>query len=366
MRQEWQKTNIKIQVILFECIKYNSHMRTGNSNTKHRKKYCNKKTICIAVGICIVILAVILRTAPASIARIYIEMHKTDIKDIPQQIISVYIDENEQKIDMPLENYIVYVVAGEMPAGYSEEALKAQAVAARTYTVRRIKAFGGSGCDAHGTDICTSSAHCQAYMTESEMHDKWGDSYNEYYDKIKEAAYATAGEIITYGGEPIDALYHAVSGGYTEDAENVYSNSVPYLKSVASPGEENSNNYKNIQRFSSEELVSKLNKYAGGLNLSASRIEDQIKIISRYKSGRVENVKVGSKILSGRQFRSALGLKSTNFTIDFGDSISITTKGYGHGLGMSQAGANYMAESGSNYKEILMHYYTNISFKNIY
>lgn len=254
--------------------------------------------------------------------------------------------------DMLLEEYLIGVVAAEMPASYESEALKAQAVAARTYTVRRMRAGGCS----NGGCVCTDSSHCQAYSSKSELQKKWGNNFDVYYGKVSSAVRATQGKIIEYEGEAIDALYHAGSGGATEDSENVYSSVVPYLRGVSSSGDE----FEHTETFSRSEFISKANsKLSAGL--TDSNLNDSVKIISRYSSGRVENVRVGGAVISGKKMRSVFALRSANFKISIGNDVKITTYGYGHGLGMSQSGANQMAKEGSDYMDILNHYYTGIS-----
>ncbi len=264
---------------------------------------------------------------------------------------------------MPLEEYIVHVTAAEMPASYDIEALKAGAVAARTFTVRRVM---GDGCSEYGGDICTSSAHCQAYKEEEALREQWGDDYDLYINKIREAVAETAGIVITYEGEPIDALYHAVSGGMTENSENVYPNAIPYLQSVTSPGEEEASRFTGEVEVSKVQAALTLNEFVGEEVLSAENIEEEFSVINRYTSGRVGEVAVGEHIIRGTDVRSLFELDSTNFIHEFtDDSVVFATIGFGHGVGMSQAGANAMAELGSTYDEILTHYYTDVELTEI-
>jgi len=260
-------------------------------------------------------------------------------------------------VQMDLEEYLIGVVAGEMPASYEPEALKAQAVAARTYTLH-LKHTGG--CSAHpGADVCTSSGHCQAYRTEEQMRTSWGSRYDEYFAKVKDAVYSTQGEEIYYEGEEIQVFYFSSSGGMTEDCGNVYQESLPYLVSVESPGEESYSNYYGQVTVSYDEFVRKMEEFSPSIHLSGTA--DDIGKITRYDSGRVKSIKIGNESFTGREIRSIFGLNSTNFTIKATDEITFATIGFGHGVGMSQTGANEMAKNGADYIDILEHYFTGVT-----
>lgn len=280
--------------------------------------------------------------------------------------INLYDRQKGEVVRIPLEEYIISCVSAEMPASYELEALKAQAVAARTYTVQKLKACGGKGCNAaKNSDVCTSSAHCQAYNSQADMKKKWNSDYDMYYNKICSAVYSTKGQILTYDGKPIEAFYHASSGGQTENVENVYSESRRYLISVSSPNEGNMGKNRDTKIFTYEEFAGKINKAYPQANLSGSSVQMSTEVVSRYASGRVNKIKVGDITLTGKQLRSVLGLNSTNFKINFSkNNIEFETRGYGHGVGMSQAGANAMAQEGAHYEEILKHYYTGVELIN--
>ncbi|MEL7609119.1 MAG: stage II sporulation protein D [Bacillota bacterium] len=289
-------------------------------------------------------------------------------KEVPSRIdvagadsvLRVYNDKTKSVMSLTMDQYLVGVVAAEMPASFEPEALKAQAVAARTFTASRIlsKSEGGD------YDVCTDSTCCQAWCSEADMKDKWGANYEAYRQKVQKAVEATSAQVITYDGEPIDALYHSTSGGYTEDSENVFSASKPYLRGVDSPGEEDAPKYRVETDFSLKEFVNKLNKSFSGAKLTTKNASAEVKVLSRFESGRVESVKVGKATATGREFRGALSLNSANFTLTFHkDTVSITTLGFGHGVGMSQLGANAMAKDGASYRDILMHYYTGVKIE---
>ena len=261
-----------------------------------------------------------------------------------------------------LEDFLVGVVAGEMPASYHPEALCAQAVAARSYAAWKMPAYGGGGCSKGvDTDVCTDSTHCMAYWSEEKMREQWGADYETYHQKIVQAVQDTAGQVMLYNGSPVQALFHSASGGRTEDAQAVWGTACPYLTSVDSGGEEESGQYSAVKRMTAQELAQTLNKAFEGAGLTQESVRTQFTVRSRTESGRADVVKVGAVTATGKAVRTALDLNSTNFEIDFeGDEAVLTTLGYGHGVGMSQVGANAMAQEGSGYEEILKHYYTGV------
>ena len=267
-------------------------------------------------------------------------------KELPQQAKALYGLADLAPLDSDLEEYVVGVVAAEMPAAFPEEALKAQAVAARTYQIRQMQAAG--------SDFVLYDVG-QAYITTEEQKKKWGENYAFYAGKIRNAVRATAGEIMVYNGEPILAAFHAQSAGKTEDAENVWNEAVPYLKSVNSMDDKNAPDNKTVVTFSAKEISDKL-----GCDV------EEVSILSRTEAGYVDEVQAGDKILTGREVREALALRSANFTIEKRENdIIFTVFGYGHGAGMSQYGASFLAEKGMDYHEILNHYYTDIQFEKI-
>ncbi|MGN1019791.1 MAG: stage II sporulation protein D [Aristaeellaceae bacterium] len=258
-----------------------------------------------------------------------------------------------------LEEYVLGVVAAEMPAAYATEALKCQAVAARTRAIRSCRSLGGNGCATHpACDICTDSACCQGYLTRAEQQAKWGGEYTACLSRIRSAVRATAGQILTYDGLPIQVLYHASSGGMTEDAQAVFSEALPYLVHVESPGEEHASCYRADRTYPLEEAAALLEEAFPGCGVTAEGLPGQLRLQSSTASGRIATILVGTQTVTGQAFRQALKLCSTWITWDAeGDSITFHTLGYGHGVGMSQAGAQAMAASGSRYTDILAHYY---------
>ena len=265
--------------------------------------------------------------------------------------IDVTIKDNQTKEEqnLDLEEYVIGVVAGEMPASFAEEALKAQAIAARSYAISKIKSATTS------YDLVTDVTN-QVYITEEQMQEKWQDDFTFYYTKIKEAVEATKNLVMEYDGEVISAYYFAMSNGATEDGSLVFGESCDYLVSVASPWDENVKNFSVTTTFSQKEFCEKLN-----IDCSSIVIND----IARSSTNRVNTITINNQEFKGTTFRSLLGLRSTDFTISIENDITITTKGYGHGVGMSQYGANEMAKNGSSYEEILKYYYKDIDIVEI-
>lgn len=239
-----------------------------------------------------------------------------------------------------LEEYVIGVVGAEMPVNFGIEALKAQAVASRTYAYRAYQNNNSISCNEIG----------QVYMDNNQLKNKWGNKFEEYYDIIKTAVEETKGEIMVYDNEAILAVFSAASSGMTESSENMWGSDLPYLKTVESHYDENAPVFYGRKEISTDRLAQALG--TGEINSS------NCYVLQRSQAGYVLELMAAGKKISGSQFRSILGLKSTNFTLEFqNNNVIITTKGYGHGVGMSQYGAGYMAQEGCNYREILQHYY---------
>ena len=267
--------------------------------------------------------------------------------------IKLLLTETNEVIELSLDDYIKGVLVGEMPATYDIEALKAQAVVARTYTLHKLI---NSPASHDNADMCDDINHCQAYKTKQYAFDVWNDNdEKEKWNKIEKAVNDTSFEVITYKGELINAFFHAHSGGKTEDAMYIWGQEkIPYLKSV-----EGNENYlfEDSKTFTKEEfnklIKEKYNDYNEEVN--------NISILDHTISNRAYHVKVGNITMLATDLRTICGLRSTNFEIVLEDNnIIFKTKGYGHGVGMSQEGANNMAQSGSNYKDIICHYYTGV------
>lgn len=276
---------------------------------------------------------------------------------VDQPVVTVYTAAGLKT--MPLESYVCGVLAAEMPASYHLEALKAQAVAARTRAVRQMES---GGCKNHPeADVCGDSSCCQGYASLTECREKWGNETDLYRRRIMGAVEETMGQLLRYDGELITVMYHAMSGGRTEDAAAVFSASLPYLTSVESRGEEGARGFFTESYFSYEEMAKAMNEAEPGLRATPEELKRGFSITRYTDSGRVAEVAVDGKTVSAPVLRKALGLRSTWFSIaSDGEGITFQQRGYGHGVGMSQVGANSMAASGAGYEEILSHYYPGV------
>lgn len=264
--------------------------------------------------------------------------------------------------EVALDDYLCNVVSAEMPASYEIEALKAQAIVARTYTVYKV-----NNKKHNEADICDSSSCCQAWISKEDRLAKWEESERESnWNKISLAVNNTKGQIITYDNAPINAFFHSNSGGTTEVPKEVWGGTnYPYLQVVATAGEEGYSQYSSEVKYTYEELINKLKTKYEDIQIDFNNSED-IKILEYTKSQRVKTIKFGNHELSGVETRTILGLKSANFEFTKeADTITFKVKGYGHGVGMSQTGADAMAKQGSTCYDIINHFYTNVEIKDI-
>lgn len=261
--------------------------------------------------------------------------------------------------EIQLDEYLYGVVSSEMPANYEAEALKAQAVVARTYTIYQIINNNGKH---ENAEICDDSNCCQAWISKQDRLEKWeAEEVEENWNKIVDAVDSTKGEIITYNGVPINAFFHANSGGITESSLNIWGEvDYPYLKSVETSGEEGYTQYKSEVILTKEELLNKLKTKYEDCSIDFSN-QDCIQILEYTTSGRVKTIKFGNTEIAGTEARTLLELKSTNFTFKIdGENIIFSVIGYGHGVGMSQTGADALAKEGLKYDEIIKHFYTDV------
>lgn len=281
-------------------------------------------------------------------------------------IITVYNHKLNQNQQMNMEDYLCGVLAGEMSTDFDLEALKAQALAARTYVL--YKESQGESSKHRKAVVCTDYKHCQEYKSYEDLEKIKGEEWlKNSYPKIKQAVKETKGQIITYDNKPILPLYFSTSSGKTENSEEVFAASYPYLKSVESPEDKNSPKYISNIKIANQKFVESIKKSYSNIKLESANLSSQIEIIKRSDGGAVEKIRVGNRELSGTQIRSLFKLNSTNFEIKFNDNyLDFTVKGYGHGVGMSQWGAQGMAEEGYKYYEILGHYYSGTKIKDIY
>jgi stage II sporulation protein D len=267
--------------------------------------------------------------------------------------VAVYRSSKSTIENVLLEDYLVGVVAAEMPADFNKEALKAQALTARTYIVKKMLSKDNLGVP-KGAEV-TDTTFNQVYMNDAEQRKNWKADYEWKKKKILDAVRSTSGQILTYKGEPIEASFFSTSNGYTENSEDYWSNKLPYLRSVPSPWDINSEKFTSKKEFSVKDFEAKLGVKVG----SSSKIG---KITELTAGKRVGKVDFNGKVLTGKDIRDKLDLKSSDFSwIRKGDNIIVTTKGYGHGVGMSQYGANGMAQEGKNYKDIVKYYYKGVA-----
>ncbi len=262
--------------------------------------------------------------------------------------LTIQVSGSDEPID--LEEYVIGVVSAEMPANFHLEALKAQAIAARTYVLKNTE---------YGKKAIEPTVAKQVFYDSNTRKEVWAESFDDYEKKVRQAVESTKGEVINYNGELITAMFHSMSNGMTESSKNYSGTDLPYLQSVASTDFQYADNYEVEKSFTMNEWNQLLNT-----NLTLNQLKNVR--IKRNNTGRVETVIVGKNEWSGRDMRTLLDLRSTDFRIEVkGEKIVVTTEGYGHGVGMSQYGADAMAENGATAHEIIQHYYKNTNIEKI-
>ncbi len=293
-----------------------------------------------------------------NVNELFIHKDKKDTTLKPEKTVKLLLTETNTVVEMNFEDYIKGVLLGEMPVTYELEALKAQAVVARTYTLYKMK--NAISKHEYGADMCDNVNCCQAYKTKEYAFASWDDAEeNEKWEKLESAVTSTSGEVILYNGELINAFFHANSGGKTENVKYLWSKTeIPYLVSV--DGNEN-DIFQDSKTFSKAEFKELINSLVPNYTN-----ESKIVIESYTGSGRVDTLSIDGNIIDATTLRSLIGIRSTNFRIEeSGDSITFYTIGYGHGVGMSQDGANCMATNGSNYIDIIKHFYTGVEIEKL-
>ncbi len=261
---------------------------------------------------------------------------------------NILISETGKIEKVSAKDYLFGCVASEMPQSFDDEALKAQTVAAYTFACRKKQSTKNN------YDLSDSPETDQCYQSKEALRGKWGDSADEYTKRLEEIIDSVYGKVLTYDGKLALTVYHAVSSGKTESCENVWGQSLPYLISVDSNYDKLSSDYLSTVAFTSDELKIKLNGDYSYTEDCSSWFTD----LKTTESGTVKSLKLCGKEISGLELSKALSLKSSCFEISFADGMfTFTVKGHGHGVGMSQYGADYMAKQGSTYEEILYHYY---------
>ena len=296
----------------------------------------------------LVVLLVIM--IPFLFVNIYVKTDEIKFKYVTNNMIRVKNDKTGIIKELPFEEYIKGVVAGEMPSTFELEALKAQAVASRSYAMYQMTATKNKE-----YDVVNTTAN-QVYLTDEELKNNWKEDYPKKINKIKRAIAETNGEYLTYDGQIVNAMFFSTSVGATENSEEVFVSALPYLRSVDSKWDEQSPAYTDTYTFTLEEFYKKLN-----LPFSQTL---KIEVIEKTSTGRTKTLKINNEEMQGRDFATKLSLRSNYFDIvQNQNNITITTKGFGHGVGMSQYGANGMAKEGYKYEKILKHYYKNTEIK---
>lgn len=272
--------------------------------------------------------------------------------------ITVFMTESSEIMKMEMKDYIIGVVAAEVPASYETEAIKAQAIVAMTYAQYRKKHPDKS----ISADISDDSSKHQGYMSDDDMKEKWGDAYESYRTKIEDAVDSVTGSVILYENEPIMAAYHAISGGKTESAENIWGEDIPYLQSVESEWDIYSSRYTSEVRLTADE-VKKIMKTSEKADFDSPE-EEWIEIKKTTDNGTVLEAIICGIDLTGIETRELFALRSPVFDVTYEDGEFIfTVSGYGHGVGMSQNGANCMAKEGKTAEEIIKHYYKGVTIE---
>lgn len=297
-----------------------------------------------------IIVTLLVIIIPFLFVKIFVQTDTIKFKYITNNTIRVKDEKTNKITTLPFEEYIKGVVAGEMPATFELEALKAQAVASRSYAMYQMTATKDKDYDV------TNTTQNQVYLTDEELKTNWKDEYNQKMNKIKTAIQETTGEYLTYNGQIVNAMFFSTSTGKTENSEEVFVSALPYLRSVDSKWDEESPAFTDTYTFDLKDFYTKLNlPYNEKLN---------IEITEKTSTGRIKKLKINNQELNGRDIATKLSLRSNYFSITQNNNkVTINTKGFGHGVGMSQYGANGMAKEGYKYDQILKHYYQNTEIK---
>lgn len=283
---------------------------------------------------------------------------KADYGDL--NIIRLLHQDTGQVEELDFDPYLYGVVSSEMPASYELEALRAQAVVARTYTIYKIV----NGSKHENADICDSSLCCQAWISKENRLARWEENVREeYWNKIVDCVDSTSGRYVTYQGQPINAFFHSNSGGLTELPVNVWGGSYPYLQVVQTSGEEGYNGYSSEVEVSKDELIQKMLAKYPNFEIHFDEV-NCIQILDLTESCRVKTMKIGNVSLSGVEARNIFGLKSAKFEFEIVENVvKFRVMGYGHGVGLSQNGSDVLAKQGMTYEQIIQHYYKDVEIK---
>lgn len=286
------------------------------------------------------------------------QYEKADYGDL--STIRLLHQETGQVEELDFDTYLYGVVSAEMPASYELEALRAQAVVARTYTIYKIV----NGSKHENADICDSSLCCQAWISKENRLARWEENAREeYWNKIVDCVDSTSGRYVTYQGQPINAFFHSNSGGLTELPVNVWGGSYPYLQVVQTSGEEGYNGYNSEVELSKDELIQKMLVKYPNFQIHFDEV-NCIQILDLTESCRVKTMKIGNVSLSGVEARNIFGLKSAKFEFEITENtVKFRVIGYGHGVGLSQNGSDVLAKQGMTYEQIIQHYYKDVEIQ---
>lgn len=293
------------------------------------------------------------------------ETGNDNLIDDTQSRFILYDQSSGENISLTEKDYIFGAVASEMPASYDIEALKAQAIACYTTAIRnRMLEKQNPTSSLNGAHFTCDLSKNYGYITEDKLRERWGEDYQQNYDKIMEAVNAVYGKVIVYDDQPILAAYHAISNGKTEKSGVIWQSDLPYLKTVDSSFDKDAQNYHTTVTYTKEEIISLLDKQYN--DFKYNKADPLIEIIKKSEVGTVTSVYAGNLELTGSQLRTTLNLRSSCFTISEDENnITFDVYGYGHGVGMSQYGAGYLAHNGKSYEEIIKHYYSGVEIVDI-
>ncbi len=316
-----------------------------------------KKVLRKTIFVCILVLLL-----PFAVT-LYFNSTKDNIKTIQTMNFTIYNEENGSKDELSFDRYLLGVIAANMPAGYQPEALKAQAVIARTYALYNMALLHEGASD---KKTFTTSELGLSYISLDSLKKFWGNDYQDYFNKIEDALTSTKDQVLVYNDQLILPVFFDTGCGFTRNASEVWGVDVPYLVSIPSKQDVTSTHYLQIEEYNIKDLIAILNKYYTKVTLSETDFFKQIKITSRDSAGYVLKLELNGQSVSGEEFIKVVGLPSSHFYIEeYDKKVRIICNGSGHGIGLSQYGANAMAEEGSLYKEILNYYYTNVKLATI-
>ena len=316
-----------------------------------------KKVLIKTLIVCVVVLLL-----PFILTMLFAENNEPKSREAMD--FSIYYLENGAKDKISFDDYLIGVLAANMPAGYEMEALKAQAVIARTYAMYNVALLEKD--DPDKTTFTTSELGL-SYLSLDSLEKFWGkEDYNNFLTKLENAVYDTNDKVLVYDDKLIFPAFFSTGSGFTRNASEAWGIDIPYLTSVSSKQDVTSTDYLHIQEFAVADLISLLEKYYTDIDLSKDKFFDEVKVSSRDSTGYALKVNLGKKTVSGEEFAKVTGLSSNHFYIEeYENKARVICNGSGHGVGLSQYGANAMAEEGSDYTDILKHYYTGVSLSSL-